>query len=86
MAECDRLQPGESVATVGAAEENRELVVDQLAAAVSKDGWAIDQARSLLLAATGREPTDSATVCEHGPADRLAALARRVGERQNGVS
>jgi len=39
----------------GAAEEDRRLVVDQLAAAVGEDGWPIDQARPLLLAATGRE-------------------------------
>jgi len=61
------------------------LVVDQLAAAVSEDGWPIDQARPLLLAAPGREPPDSATVWEHGPADRLAAPTRRVGEPQTGA-
>jgi len=39
----------------------------------------------LLLAAPGREPPDSATVSEHGPADRLAAPTRRVGEPQTGA-
>lgn len=73
------------LATVGAAQEDRRLVVDQLAAAVSEDGWPIDQAHPLRLAATGREPSDSATVWEHSPADRLADLARRVGEPQNGA-
>ena len=50
-----------------------------------EDRCPIDHARPLLLAAPGREPTDSATVCEHGPADRLAAVARVVGERQTGA-
>ena len=81
MTEPGRLQLGKSVANVAAAEEDRELAVDQLTAAVSEDGWPIDPARSLLLAATGREPTDSAIVWEYGPADRLATLAREVCER-----
>jgi len=85
VAECDRLQPGQPVAAVGAAQEDRRLVVDQLAAAVSEDGWPIDQARPLLLAVPGREPPDSATVWEHGPADLLAAPTRRVGEPQTGA-
>jgi hypothetical protein len=66
-------------------QEDRRLVVDQLAAAVSEDAWPLVQARPLLLAATGREPTDSATVLEHGPADRLAAPTRRVGEPRTGA-
>ena len=36
MAECDGLQPGESVEAAGAAEEDRQLVLYQLA----RDGWA----------------------------------------------
>lgn len=61
------------------------MVVDRLAVAVSEDGRPIDQARPRLLAAPGREPPDSATVWEHGPADRLAAPTRRVGEPQAGA-
>jgi len=52
---------------------------------IQPTGWPIDQACPLLLAAPGREPTDSATVWDHGPADRLAALARRVGGPQIGA-
>jgi len=74
----------EPVATAGAAEEDRRLVVEQLAAAVGEDGWPIDQARPLLLAAPGREPPDAATVWKHGEADRLAALASREGEPTTG--
>jgi hypothetical protein len=85
VVESNRLQSGEPVATVGAAQEDRRLIVDQLAAAVSEDGWPIDQAHPQLLAAHGREPPDSATGWEHGPADRLAAQTRRVGEPQTGA-
>ena len=57
MAELDRLQPGKPVAAVGAAEKDRELVADQLAAALGEDGREADQARSVLLADAGREPS-----------------------------
>jgi hypothetical protein len=43
------VQPGQPVAATGAAEENRRLVADQLAAAVGEDGRATDQARQVLL-------------------------------------
>jgi hypothetical protein len=42
------------MAAAGAAEEDRELVADQLAAAVGEDWWATDQARQVLLAVAGR--------------------------------
>jgi hypothetical protein len=58
----------------------RRLVVDQLAAAVSEDGWPIDQARSLLLAAPGREPPDSATVRQYAGADSWAAPSGEIAE------
>ena len=80
MAEPDRLQP----LAAGAAEEDRELVADQLAAAAGEDGRQAGQARPLLLAARNREPPDGATVWKHGAADRLAALASRVGEPTTG--
>ena len=42
------LQPGESVATAGVAEPDRQLVVDAPAAAIGEDGWPIGQARPVL--------------------------------------
>ena len=69
MAERDRLQPGESVGTVGAAQEDRQLDAHQLAAATCKDRRSIAQARSLLLAAVGRVPSYAATVWKHVTAD-----------------
>ncbi len=81
VAECDRLQPGEPVAAVGTAEEDRQLVADQLAATPSEDGRPAGEACALLLAAAGREPFDAATLRGHGTADRLAVHANGVGER-----
>jgi hypothetical protein len=51
--------------------EDGQLDAHQLAAKVGKDRQTVGQACPLLLAAPGREPSDSATVWEHGPADRL---------------
>jgi hypothetical protein len=52
VAERDRLQPGKSLAAAGAAQENRQLVADQLAAAAGEDGRLLKHARyyRLLLA------------------------------------
>ena len=58
VAERARLQPGESLAAAGVAEPDRQLVVDESAAAIDQDGWPIGQARAVLLAALGREPSD----------------------------
>ena len=80
MAVRDRLQLGKSVATVGAAEEDRELVVDQLAAEAGKDGRSDGETCPLLLAAPGREPSDATAVWSHAGQDRGATLASRVGE------
>ena len=75
MAERDRLQPGKPVTATGPAEEDREVVTDQLAATAREDPWANDQARSALLAATGRKPSDTPSVWKHGAANRGAAVA-----------
>jgi hypothetical protein len=80
VAECDCLQPGESVAAAGAAEENRQVVADQLAAAAGEDGRSAREARPLLLAAAGREPSHLPPLRVHAAADRVAALAGRIDE------
>ena len=46
----------------GAAEEDRQLVADELAAAAREDWWASDQARMILLSAVGREPSNAGAV------------------------
>jgi hypothetical protein len=70
---------GQPVATAGAAEGNRHMVIDQLAAAAGEDGRAAGKARPLLLAAVGGEPPDAAPVWKHTAADRGFAAASRVG-------
>jgi hypothetical protein len=69
---------------VGTAEEDREVVVDELAVATCKDRRSIAQARSLLLAAVGREPSDAAGLWSLAGQDRSVALASRVGELTTG--
>ena len=69
MVEPDRLQLGKPLAAAGAAEEDRELVADQFAAAAGEDGRQTGPARPVLLADAGREPSHTAVVREHDPAD-----------------
>jgi hypothetical protein len=69
---------GEPLAAAGVAEENRELVADQLAAQAGENRRSFDQARAVLVAAAGREPSDQATVWEHDTADRCAEGGYRV--------
>ena len=70
--ERDSLQPGESLAAAGVAEPDRQLVVDEPAAAIGEDGWPIGQARPVLLAAVDREPSDQAAL--RGDGGRIAAV------------
>ncbi len=62
----------------GVAEEDRELAADQLAAKAGENRRSFDQARAVLFAAAGREPSGRATVWEHGTADRCAEGGYRV--------
>ena len=57
------------MAAAGAAAENRELVAEQLAAALGEDGREAAQTCSLLLAVAGRGPPDAAAVRCHATAD-----------------
>src|SRR5260370_41146256 len=72
MAQPDRLQLGKPLAAAGAAEEDRELVSDQFAAAAGEEGRQAGQACSVLLADAGREPSHAAVVRAEGPANRSA--------------
>lgn len=73
------LQPGEPVAATGAAQEDRSLVADQLATAVSEDGRAIGETRPLLLALAGRRSSDAAGVRGDSSKDLGAAPADWIG-------
>ena len=83
MAELDRLKPGQSLAEVpsgpGAAERDRWLVLDEFVATAGEDRWTVGEARAILLAAVGREPSDAAAFWKHGAADCGTARADRIG-------
>lgn len=84
MAQHSRLQPGQPVAAVGAAEEDRQLVAHQLAATAGEDGRKAGETRSVLLAPTGGEPPDAAAVWGHPRQDHSVALSSRIGEPMPG--
>jgi len=68
-----------NLAAAGAAEENRKVVVDQLAAAAGEDRRPVGKACPLLLAVVGREPSDAAPVRKYAAADSGFAAAGRIG-------
>jgi hypothetical protein len=78
MAERNRLQPGEPLASAGVTAEDRQLALDQLAAAVGEDRRTRGQTCPLLLAAPGGESSDKATVRSDGGANRGAPVASGV--------
>ena len=69
MAEPDRLQSGKPVAATGPATARRQLVANEPATTVGEDGRPVDQARAVLLAASGGEPSDAAAVWGDGTPD-----------------
>jgi AraC-like DNA-binding protein len=80
VAERDGLQSGEPAAATGAAEQNRQVVGEQLAAAAGEDGQAAGEACLILLAPVGGEPSDAPPFRVDGTADRVAAPASRIGQ------
>ena len=80
MAECDRLQPRDPVAALGAAQRSRQLVADQLAAAIGENRRSIGQARMIRLVAPGGKSSDAAALWRDAPADRSAAGSSGVAE------
>jgi hypothetical protein len=69
VAERDRLELSQPVATISAPKENRELVVEEPAAAAGDNRRTFDQACPLLLAAAVRGSSDAAVVHRDGSAD-----------------
>src|ERR1019366_2493962 len=82
VAECDCLQSRESVASAGAADEDRHLVADQLAAAAGENRRAFDKACSVLLVAAGRESSHPPALRKHAAEDRDAAAAGGIRRAQ----
>ena len=68
------------MAAAGAAARDREVIVDQLAATAGEDRRPSGEARLLLLAIVGREPSDPAVVRKHGAADRRAVASGGIAE------
>jgi hypothetical protein len=60
---------GRRVAAARAAQEDRQLVLDQLAAEAGKDRRSAGETCPLLLAAFGREPSNPATLWSNGAKD-----------------
>jgi len=75
------VQPGEPVATAGAAEENRPLVAYELAAAAGEDGRPAGETCALLLAFAGRRTSESEAVRQHAENDRDVAAAGRLANQ-----
>src|SRR6202022_896686 len=86
VAELDRLQPREFVPAVGAADEGRHLVANQLAAAVGEDRRTAHPTCALLLVAVGRGAPDAAVVWRHAAEDRNAAVASGIGGLQSAAN
>src|SRR6202022_3122597 len=86
VAELDRLQPREFVPAVGAADEGRHLVANQLAAAVGEDRRTAHPTCALLLVAVGRGAPDAAIVWWHAAEDRNAVGAGGIRRAQRGAN
>ena len=82
MLERDRLQLGESLATVSVAEEDWELVADEFAEAFGEDRRTAGEPRAILLAFAGRGAPESEAIREHAANDRGAAAAERVANQE----
>jgi hypothetical protein len=85
VAQRDRLQSREPLAAAGAAGVDREMVADQLAAAVGEDRRTAHQTCALLLVAAGGASPDPAALCRHAGEDRGAAVASGISGPRNGV-
>ncbi len=64
----------------GAAGENRQVVAEQLAAAAAENGRSAGEARPVLLAAAGEEPSNAPPLRVHGRADRAAGPTDGIAE------
>ena len=68
------------MAALGAAQQNRQLVADRLAAAIGEDGRPVGQVRTVLLVAPGRKSSDAAAVWQYGAANLGATAACGITE------
>ena len=80
------LQPGQLVAAARTAEQDQELVADELATQVDEDRRSAGQARAVLLAAAGRRAFEPQAVRRHAAQDVGAAAAKRVALTGRGAT
>ena len=84
MVDCDCIQSGESLETACSATEDRELVLDELAAAVGEDRRTAGEACAILLAFAGRRALEPEAVQQHAANDLGTAAARRLATQERG--
>ena len=80
------LQPGQLVAAARTAEQDQELVADELATQVDEDRRSAGQARAVLLAAAGRRAFEPQAVRRHAAQDVGAAATKRVALTGRGAT
>ena len=80
VAECPCLQLGESLATIGAAAEDQELVADEFAVAVGEGRRTAGETCKASLALAGRGVSESEAVRQSVEIDCGAAAARRLAK------
>ena len=79
-------KPGQLVAAARTAEQDQELVADELATQVDEDRRSAGQARAVLLAAAGRRAFEPQAVRRHAAQDLGAAAAKRVALTGRGAT
>ena len=84
VVDCDCIQSGESLETACSATEDRELVLDELAAAVGENGRTAGEACAILLAFAGRRALEPEAVQQHAANDPGTAAARRLATQERG--
>jgi len=80
VAERARIQLGQPVAAVGAAEGDRIVVAHQLAAAAGEDRRSVDRACSLLLAIAGGRTPHARAVRDDVAQDRAVAASGKLND------
>ena len=70
----------ESVAVLGATQQPRQQVTDQVAAAIGQDGLPVGQARTVLLVAPGRKSSNAAADWQYGAVNLGATAACGITE------
>ena len=78
------LQPGQLVATARTAEQDQELVADELATQVDEDRRSAGETCAILLAFAGRRALEPEAVQQNAANDLGTAAARRLATQERG--